>query len=549
MSAGLLRQPLRMLLLPTRPSTEGACGLALKAALTALGIPPNDFLPWVSLSLEQWQTTGHPSQQLRSTARSVILATCQNSGNDVATYGTQLANRYFELHQKLREEHLMSHEEATAFLSHAFLIAHLSSAEKLSAAQIANLLTQRDQRARFSRQSVLTALQGMRVGPSLTLRQIVSLYGRDTTQELMTLADSDLLTAAEIVAAAGRRLGYPGNMLHPLTTLMPTTDMAGLNSRFTPYLQILHYQCCVAEFYDHALADIYEFSPRGRKGEWLHRRYPNSIAGAGNPFLNNAKSVEVVDASWVRSKKTGDRPGAMALLTLLEGMQGMGFFARRELAWWMRLWLHRIIRIAGTTAIAIPEILQPAQIVRLVAAISQGNSETFGILEQRVLDAVTSTLHQGWRARGVGDSVNATNTSRAKLGDCEFLDPSTRTLEAYESHGGDLSSLYVDEHIATLRNSIVRRIDELSAISDPANWNARITFVGHRVIDSIRVSVEIEGLQISLRALTFNDFLAEHAATVTPALIAAFTDHLLTPLRERRTPNEVRRTLLAIIGS
>ncbi|WZB74218.1 hypothetical protein WJ972_25345 [Achromobacter insuavis] len=293
----------------------------------------------------------------------------------------------------------MTHEEAVAFLSHSFLVGHLAEFERLSAAQIANVLSQRDHRAKFSRQCVDAALQMMRIASPFSRNQIISLYRRDASQELGTLADCDFLTAADRVADAGVKLGFPGDLLSALKVLAPSSGVGGMRSPFTPYLQMLHYQCSIAEFVDHAVTDVYEFSPRGEKGEWLHRQYPDTIAGAANPFLNNAKSVEVLDIGWVRAKKFRERPGAMALLAILEGMQAMGFSARRELAWWIRIWLHRIIRIAGMIPVEIPETLSLDQIESLLRGVSRGNTGTFGVLEQRVIDAVTTTIHVGWRQR------------------------------------------------------------------------------------------------------------------------------------------------------
>lgn len=479
MRTGIIRQSLRMLLLPTRPGMDEVSGEALEEALKALDVAPEDFLSWVSLQLEQWRAKSVPTTELRNVVRLVLSAACNEGSGDVLSYGSRLSDSYFDIHAKLMDEHLMTHAEAVAFLSHAFLMAHLSWVEKLSAAQISNLLSQRDQRARFSRQSIDSILQILRVGPILTLDQIVTLYKGDATEELSTLADADLLTAAEIVAVAGSKLGYSGELLNAIRILTPTIDASGvISSQFTPYLQILHYQCSIAEFFDHAVTDIYEFSPRGEKGNWLHGQYPDSIAGAGNPFLNNAKSVEILDVSWVRSKKKKERLGAMALLSILEGLQAMGFYARRELSWWIRLWLHRVIRIASASAVKIPSSLTKVQVTSLFDKIASRNSATFGILEQRAVDVIAVDLHKGWRFRGVGDPVNATNLSRAKLGDCEFLDPNARKLVAYESHGGRLTKWYVEEHLATIKKSILRRIDELNAIADISMWSAQI-FLSH----------------------------------------------------------------------
>jgi hypothetical protein len=548
MTAGRVRQPLRMLLLPARQGTEKVCGVSLKRELKSLRILPDDFSNWVSLQLDQWRLNGNPTTEFRRVIKELILAACTGATSEVAAYGARLADRYFDIHKKLIDEHLMSHEESVTFLSHTFIIAHLASAEKLSAAQISSLLSQRDQRAKFSRQSVVTALAILRVRPELSLPRAKSLYLRDASQELAAFADADLLTAAELVALAGEKLGYQGDLLTDLTTLALSTDLEGsLSSRFTPYLQILHYQCLIAEYFDHAVTDLYEFSPRGEVGNWLHKQYPDSIAGAKNPFLNNAKSVEVADISWVRSKKSKERPGAMALLSILEGMQAMGFFARRELAWWLRLWLHRVIKLAGALVTEMPEVLTQVQISSLIISVSSGNTETFGILEQRAVDAMAVCLHTGLRPRGLGDSVNATNLSRAKLGDCEFLDPTSRTIIAYESHGGKLTAVYIEDHLATIKKSIIRRIDELTAIADIAAWSAEIKFVAHDVLGDIPKAVTIEGLAISISTTTFDEFFDIPEVVGSEDFSKAISQYLLEPLKDQRTPNEVRQKLLSSI--
>lgn len=547
MTAGRIRQPLRMLLLPARQGTARVCGASLKKQLKGYRVISDDFSNWVSLQLDQWRLSQKPSSELREVVRRQILATCAEAPPDVTAYGMRLAEGYFSVHNKLIDEHLMLHEEAVTFLSHAFLIAHLASSEKLSAAQIASLLTQRDQRARFSRQSIASTLETLGIGPDLSDHQVATLYRRDASQELAAFADADLITAAELVAAAGQTLGYQGDLLPILTILAPTLGPAGISSPYTPYLQILHYQCSIAEYFDHAVTDLYEFSPRGSACNWLHNQYPHSIAGAGNPFLNNAKSVEVADIGWVRSKKRKERPGAMALLSILQGMQAMGFFARRELAWWLRLWLHRAIKFAGATSTAIPTALSSAQTYALLDRICVRNTETFGILEQRAVDSMAFCLHSGWRTRGLGDSVNATNLSRAKLGDCEFLDPSTHTIIAYESHGGKLTAVYVNDHISTIKKSIHRRIDELVAISDISTWSVELIFIAHQIVGEIPLEVTIEGLKISIRTTTFTDFLGNKSITETAAFSDAITNFLLNPIRAQRTPNEVRLKLLSSI--
>ncbi|HCD05062.1 MAG: hypothetical protein CL536_08245 [Alcaligenaceae bacterium] len=548
MASGSIRQPLRILLLPTRPGNEATCAKALKRALTDLNVTSADFGHWIDLQLQTWRNSGTANKELQRTVQSVINAALADGSPAVVDQGNRLAKNYFGLHSKLMYEHLMSHEEATALLSHAFLIAHLADYERLTAAQIANVLSQRDGRATFSRQNVLTVLKTMGINVDFTKAQLIALYHRDARQELAVLSDSDFITSAELVAEAGIKLGAQSDLLGALKTLAPKIKQDSLDSRYTPYLQMLHYQCVIAEFVDHAVTDIYEFNPRGEKFTWLQKKYPHTIAGAKNAFLNNAKSVETLDIGWVRSKKRG-RPGAMALLNILESMEAMGFSARRELAWWFRLWLHRVIRIAETTPLPLPAVITRNQIENLITAIGRGNTKTFGILEQRLLDAVAATIHKGWRPKGLRDPVNATNISTAKLGDCDFIDVATTSLIAYESHGGKLSAVYVDQHLATIEKTLSRRIDELTAVADIGDWKVSIKFIAHTVDPDIPQQIEIGGLALNIITDTFANFFANNIQFDDEYFYHAVQEYLLTPLRAQRTPNEVRMKLMQLIGN
>lgn len=547
MTLGSIRQPLRMLLLPSRSGTEAKCARALKNSLDRLEVSRADFQNWIELQLENWQTSGSASKQLCEVVQSVIFSSAQGSTYIELDQANKLSRKYFALHKKLMKEHLMTHAEATALLSHSFLIANLAQYERLSAAQISRVLSQRDSRANFSRQNVASVLQDLGINIDFTQAQTVSLYRRDAIHELEAFADADILTAATVVADAGIKLGVRGDIFNALRSLAPTNNGSGIKSPFTPYLQILHYQCTIAEFVDHALTYIYEFKPRGDKFHWLQKKYPHSIAGAGNAFLNNAKSVDVLDIGWVRSKKTNERPGAMALLTILESMEAMGFAARRELAWWIRLWLHRIIRVATMNPIAIPEILNRQEINRLLTNISRGNTKTYGVLEQRTVDAISYCVHSNLRSRGLGDPVNATNISSAKLGDCEYLDISEFKIYAYESHGGHLSFIYIEQHLATVRKSIDKRINELNAITDIENWEISIIFVAHEIGNNLPKFAKINNINIKIITQTFSEFIERSLLTMEAQLEAAIRDYVLTPLRNARNPNEVRQALISTI--
>src|SRR5690606_19731858 len=123
---------------------------------------------------------------------------------------------------------------------------------------------------------------------------------------------------------------------------------------------------------------------------WLFDSYPDVLASAANPFLNNAKSVERADIGWVRMKKKAERPGTAALECILSNLEMMGFAARRELSRLIRLWLHRVLRAARDTVSPLPEVFTERQWLRVLEFVRTRNSTTYGILEQRVVDAISS---------------------------------------------------------------------------------------------------------------------------------------------------------------
>ncbi len=139
----------------------------------------------------------------------------------------------------------------------------------------------------------------------------------------------------------------------------------------------------------------------------------------------------------------------------VDALDAMAFSARRELQQpGLGPGNLRHARLLQAAQEALPNKYAPKQLDRIEAFVQAGNTSTSGIVEQRYVDAVTTTLHpegQPWKSRGVGDSVNATNLSCRKLGDCDFQDTAGRTVAAYEAHGGMLTKAYVDKHLATLQ--------------------------------------------------------------------------------------------------
>jgi hypothetical protein len=186
----------------------------------------------------------------------------------------------------------------------------------------------------------------------------------------------------------------------------------------------------------------------------------------------------------------------------------------------------------------------------LLKTVAASGTNTKGIIEQRLVDALTATKHSGpeWRPRGLGDSVNAANTPRRKLGDCEFQDVSNRLVEAYEAHAGHLSEVYLRNHLASLKGVIRSRLDdEWLSISEPSEWTVNVTFVAHSTDVGWTFDVQIEGVRIRLHLVTYDELIAGIEPGKS-AFRSAFHQWVVDVLNQARTPQAVRDKVLDIIS-
>lgn len=541
--------PLRSLQLPYRQSAEESCAAAMAQELNALGVAADDAATWVSHEVDTWIENQKPSTSFSRLVGRVFQEATSHEQEELREHYQRFSAAYFRIHAKIIEEHGLLHAQATAALSHAALAISLAVVDRLSAAQIARVLDSIDKRARFGRQLVGDILSPARALPAVTLLEMARLYEEDAETELAYFGDAPIATAAVAVSEIARQFGFEEPFAEALQTLAPEDRGEGLVSYWTPYLQILHYQCVIAEFYDHAMMDLYEFSPRGNTAKWLFEKYPHAIAGADNPFLNNAKSVEVIDVSWVRAKKRRERSGARAIYNLLSSLDTLGFAGKREVARVIRLWLHRIIRRATEEPFDLPSNFTPQQVRRLIEEAGEGNTRSFGIIEQRLVDAAATLIHPELRSRGVRDSVNATNVSSKKFGDCEFINPRNLEIHAYESHGGSLSDVYIEQHLYSLRKTVEARAGELSAVADPSLWRIVINFVAHDISDASPSEKIVSGVRVEVVPVTFRALLREIVNIDEVRLCGAFEDFVLQPMRESRTPASARRRLMDLTGS
>jgi hypothetical protein len=536
-----IREAMRWLQLPVPADGERAATDAVLAELAELGIDPADVASWIRLEIESWRDSGQPSTDLAAIASAYMEA------GDPGL-GPQLAAAYFSLHARLATHPLNDHDSASAILSHARLIALLAAEENLSAAQIAKLIVARDHRVPIAWPEVALILAELQLAPGLSLEAVEAAFRTDQELELEFFADAEEGDCIARVADISRRLGFPGDLHGALTRLFfPAEKPHG------PYLQMLHIQCTIAEFYDHALSILYEFNPRGLTAQWLFEQYPSSIVAAHEPFVNNAKSVDEMTRAWATSKRrdAAIERQAHALVSIIEGLDSMGFAARRELASWLRRLLVRRIRLAEGMEVLLPSRLSPDQADALVGAVAAGETNTRGILEQRLVDAVAALRYPSpkWISRGLLDSVNATNASSRKCGDCDFQNADNFEVVAYEAHAGRLTDLYVQSHLRTLKTVLRQRAAEWEEnFGTGLDWTVTIVFVAHAVAVTELLPQTVAGVSVEIEAITYEQFLSGLDCSAE-SVRAAIDTYVRAPLSASRTPDSIRSTFLGVVGA
>lgn len=532
------RRLLRTMLLPIDLRQESDCVEKMIQLLNQkVGLHSDDHEIWLTGLLVDWDDTGVPSKDLVKLVTELLAV-------GGGSYSTIVRDNYFKAHAELVTNQLVPSELARSFLSHMLFISRLIDEEKMSCAQISNILGAMNPSAGFGRRSVEAILTKMKMAPAISIENITNLY--ETDQNIMPdlFGDSTIDACIATVTDVALSLGFKVEINKHLAMLLDEKKVA----KFNPYVQILHYQCSILEYYDHHVKDFYEFSPRGKAALYLFDRYPDAMVNAQNPFLNNAKSVGQVDYSWVAAKKDEAFPGAAALFAILDGLDEMGYAARQELAFWIRCLIHRFMIAAEDLKTVLPDALDEQQCTQLINNIARENTETKGIIEQRVVDSLSGLLHkknEGWIARGIGDSVNASNMSKKKIGDCDYQQIENKIAVAYEAHGGLLTQTYLNEHIKTLPKSALPRINEWETFSNVADWQVNIIFVAHEFNAELPDDININGVNFSIKFITYKDLIA---STRLNSNTEAINEHLLIPLSSKNTPALVRQKVINLLA-
>jgi hypothetical protein len=497
------RQCLRRLILPIPFGCEEGAAVSLLSSIGRLGVPLEGLAEFLDLRIREWETGDRVPSDLAAIIGG-ILGTVHSEG------ATAIRTRYFDLHRiALEDPSGLSHLQSRHLLSHLPLMIMLHSAERMSASQIVRVLRARDSRVACSWEAICRILKAVGIYRELDLAAFKALFSTDASLEEVHFADSTMDECVGSVADLGLALGLSGSMGQHLRTLLPEGDVPLYST-----LEMLHYQLMIGEFYDHALTFTYEHKPRGEAMNWLHEQYPDSIKSGKQPFLNIAKGLYRISEDWALAR---DRPAeAVAMTRLLEDVESLGFPAKREVSEKVRWLIHRYIKRFAGDSRPIPADLPSEQIRMAAWQVTAEPSQTFGILEQRLVDATASALHspeRGWHPSAIGQSVFASNRSSKKFGDCEFLHHGKNRIEAYEAHAGRATRWYLEDHVSTLTATVASRLASLEENFDLPKLGVKIVFVAHEFEASAyryaeEAGTELEGIPFEFGIQTFSQLLA-----------------------------------------
>jgi len=509
-----------------------------------------ELAQWVPAQLDLWRSTGRPSREFRTVTETILYEAGAEPASFVVNlnpgeHGTprseacrRLSAGYFNCVASVMQEDGLSVDEARGIVSQAGVVLAATIEEQQSAARIRHNLSCAGASIGKSYRVPKAVMATIGHPVELSVAEVQHIFEEDAVAEPDLLADLSVDEAITYIGEISQALGCNTDIAKPLR-IVASSDLM-----HDPYLVVLHYQLTTAVKYDSLLIDLYEFSPRSERVEWITRAYNEAgLEARSNPYLNNFKSVELLTASWANTKQ-GHRFAAHALVELIETLDGLAPLQRQTLGSLIRGLLHRILRITATdpaTAVRVPR-LDETQIHRLSAHVSAGNTATLGIVEQRYVDAVTVAKKAAdgeWRApRGLGDSVNASNLSRKKFGDIEFKHNTDLWIEAYEAHGGVLTAGYVRDHLSSLPYVLTFRKAELEDRGRIEDWRLEVIFVAHEFRGHLPGNAEISGMPVTITYQTYEGFAPD---VISDEMVNIFNDVFVSRINAIETPHRVRQ--------
>lgn len=516
---------------------------AVAAIGTGKGLQFEDFALLLEQATERWQLNGAIDAQLRTAVDTALRFTSP-------VLDEIDAKAYFDLYKKLRsgggDVASLTHATTLRLISRTPLIAHLLREERFSCSQVARLLAANEASLDVSYGSIVKIARKLDQLPQLDRSEAVDdLWDTDQSRSIVLFPDSSLPESNSLAGDALSRWLPEVDTERLLIRLSKSEEPDA--PQFWPYLQILHWCLVPIEFFDHPASYLYEFAPRGGNGEALFAKYSVST---GNPFLNNAKAVHSLD-SWARGRGGDD---AHALAEIVKTVDTLPFVPRRQVVRILRAWIVRVIELRTVEPVPIDIQVTDALFNSVAEYITEHETNTQGVIEQRVVDclAVLAYDRPGWRARGLGDGVNATNFSRHKLGDVEFANVDKRCAIALEAHGGHLSVTYVEDHTRSLGRIIEQRLNESwGNLDDPEKWTVKVLFVAHsRAAIGLPVREVLHGVNVEYEYMDYAELVRlAKIDSSSEDRVAAFEMYVIDQLNEPTVRESARRKFCEIVST
>lgn len=462
-------------------------------APASVSLPPEEVADRFSELWHLWFGGSEgPKGELKSLVKAAVSVD-QDSGS--------LACSFFRVESKLEEKCFMSRPYAIALIGSAGLIRSLVVEQRLGLDRIRSIINVPG--ASFD--AIKIVLSAMGVQSSFDTDDIAEIHSADEDDVATCFGDTLPDDADDVF------LGLLGSFSRSAELWEDVTELVHIG--FEPYLFFLYYELLTLEKTDRFPGKaVYECAPRGQavKALWNDMYKPDQE----NPYLNNAKSVYSLDEAWAETKLSRDtQNGSLLLAGAFEILSELPYSTRRSVAHIIRCYL--VLMSSKNRASSPLRRAGRDEIGAFVGSVSKANSLTRGVLDQRLVDFLTMCSHDDgtWSVRGLGSSVNESNTSARKYGDVEFTNADGHTIQAFEAHGGGLRDEYVEDHVRSLHATVAYYKKDARERGTGYDWKVEIVYVAHDISRMSRFhsgyQMVIEEVPFTFRFLSFEDLVPE----------------------------------------
>ena len=510
-------------------------GIKLTAQkLTGEGLSPEESLLRIGQEFDDWIDRSNLELNTDN------LETLLESADWPVTGGKTKFDSYRNLVDNLSAKFEISRRDAVIVLSQLLVMLSMAQEFRASPARIVNLVRHPSARTSINWKMVDVILKEFEIKIELDKEKVAELIENDKKDSARELADSNIEALLETLTAQAIDLDLEQGFQDGLRSLFAPRN----GESFVPYLQTLLYIAIIDHFFDHSPEFLYTFKPRGIVALDIFATFPSSLAPGGNPILNNFKAVDRLTSDWAESRDE-NREQAKALIEIVKGLGLLAHSPRRQMSRSIRMGIIRYIEIKTPADIQLEPQTSLEKVKTFLKKVCERETGTRGIIEQRVADFFGAFDHTDpkWRPRGLGDPVNATNSSSGKLGDCDFQNVLEKLCESVEAHAGRLTDVYVHEHLRTLHLNLPKRLKEWQLISDATAWVVKIKFFVHQDARSERANFRLPACVESIEVVRYIDHytdLLRRLEQKPREAINLFNLRVIVPLNASNTPIAVK---------